>query len=224
MGGDLAPGSTLPSASIMAQEYKLSRPALREAIKLLAGKGLVSAAPRRGTIIRPRSEWNRLDFDLLAWEAEEAPTPNFIRDLFELRRMVEPEAAALAALRATKAGISEIDAALQAMTEADPNSEESLTADLNFHRSILIHSGNDFLAIFAPVIAASLRFALVIQRKTPVSREFFVPRHRTLFEAIKENRVADARDAAQALLDLGEERALDVLKQDQVGSSRTSTE
>ncbi len=104
MGGDLEPGAILPNAALLAREFKLSRPSLREAMKILAAKGLLSAAPRRGTIVRPRSDWNRLDHDVLAWESEVAPTPRFIRDLFELRRMVEPEAAALAAQRATERG------------------------------------------------------------------------------------------------------------------------
>lgn len=185
MGGDLEPGVTLPNAALLARELKLSRPSLREAIKILAAKGLLSAAPRRGTIVRPRSDWNRLDHDVLSWEAEVAPTPRFIRDLFELRRMVEPEAAALAAVRATEAGQAEMLAAVEAMAVFEVKSEESIGADLAFHRAILTHSGNDFLATFAPAIEASLRIAILTQRKLgPLSAQF-LPAHRAIYQAIR---------------------------------------
>ena len=208
MGGDLKPGATLPNAALLAREYKLSRPALREAIKILSGKGLISAAPRRGTVIRPRSDWNRLDDDVLAWEADEAPTPRFIRDLFELRRMIEPEAAALAAARATEPGVAEIGLALDFMARSEVRSDESVAADLAFHRAILKHSGNDFLATFAPVIGASLRIAIETQRSAEPSSDHFLPPHRMIFEAIRDRRPEDARSACLVLLRESEADAL----------------
>ena len=185
MGGDLEPGATLPNAASLARELKMSRPSLREAIKTLAAKGLLSASPRRGTIVRPRSDWNRLDQDVLAWEAEVAPTQQFIRDLFELRRMVEPEAASLASVRATDEGLVEIAAALDRMTRSGVISEESIAADLAFHRAILIHSCNEFLATFAPAIEASLRVTFEAQRSASPTSAHFVPPHQAIFDAIQ---------------------------------------
>lgn len=63
--GDLAPGTILPNLSELAIEFAMSRLSMREAMKLLAGKGLVASTPRRGTIVRPRSDWSRLDADVL---------------------------------------------------------------------------------------------------------------------------------------------------------------
>lgn len=208
MGGDLEPGVTLPNAALLARELKLSRPSLREAIKILAAKGLLSAAPRRGTIVRPRSDWNRLDHDVLSWEAEVAPTPRFIRDLFELRRMVEPEAAALAAVRATEVGQVEMLAALEAMTVFEVKSEESIRADLAFHRAILTHSGNDFLATFAPAIEASLRIAILAQRKLEPLSAQFLPPHRAIYHAIRAHDPELARRESFAHLTRAEEDAV----------------
>ena len=212
LGGDLAPGSILPNAAQMAREYKLSRPALREAIKLLAGKGLISAAPRRGTVVRPRGDWHRLDDDVLSWEADEAPSPRFIRDLFELRRMIEPEAAAFAALRASQEGIDEIGLALDRMAHSSVKSNESVRADIAFHRAILTHSGNDFLAAFAPLIGASLRIAIETQRSVEPPSEHFVPSHRAVYLAIRDRRSEDARACSLALLADAEIDALGALE------------
>lgn len=213
MNGDLAPGATLPNAVVLAREFNLSRPSLREAIKILAAKGLLAAAPRRGTTVRPRSEWNRLDHDVLAWEAEVAPTPQFIRDLFELRRMVEPEAAALAAVRATADGLAEISAALDVMATFGVRSEESVRADLAFHRAILTHSGNEFLATFAPAIEASLRITFETQRSAMPLAVHFVPSHRAIYDAIREHEPVLARTRTFAHLTKAETDAVTALDQ-----------
>ena len=209
LGGDLPPGATLPNAGALAQQYKLSRPALREAIKILAAKGLLSAAPRRGTVVRPRSDWNRLDDDILAWEADVAATPAFIRDLFEIRRMVEPEAAALTARRITTAGLDQIAATLDVMAQADVRSEASVNADIAFHRALLLHSGNELLASFAPAISASLRIAFKAQRSASLSPDHIVPPHRSIYDAIRARQENDARSRTLALLHDSENDALE---------------
>ena len=100
VSGELSPGTTLPNATDLARQLQIARPAMREAIKLLAGKGLVESAPRRGTVVTPQFSWNRLDHDVLSWQMDGTPNAAFVRGLYELRRIVEPEAAAYAALRA----------------------------------------------------------------------------------------------------------------------------
>ena len=101
MSGELRPGATLPNSTDLARQLSIARPAMREAIKLLAGKGLLESTPRRGTVVRPRQAWNCLDEDVLSWQLRDTPNAAFMRDLYELRRIVEPEAAACAAIRAT---------------------------------------------------------------------------------------------------------------------------
>lgn len=208
VGGTLKPGAVLPNADLLAREYKVSRPALREAIKLLAGKGLLEMAPRRGTVVRPRSLWNRLDDDVINWEMGEAPNEGFVRNLFELRRMIEPEAAALAALRATPEGIAAIERALTAMGVASFTSFDSVRADLDFHRAVLTHSGNEFLATFAPAIEASLTMTFRMQRRTEDDTHRFVHDHALVFEAIRHRRPEEARAAVLALLAPSEMEAL----------------
>lgn len=204
----MQPGAVLPNADLLAREYKVSRPALREAIKLLAGKGLLEMAPRRGTIVRPRDQWNRLDDDVLTWESGEAATTGFINDLFELRRMIEPEAAALAARRASSAGVEAIGEALLGMSKANFTSVDSIRADLDFHRAILTHSGNDFLATFAPAIEASMTVTFSMQRRKSADSNRFLQDHALIYQAIRDRDPDAARQASLALLTPAEGDAL----------------
>src|SRR5712691_2438408 len=107
--GELKPGDVLPADELSA-ELGLSRTVLREAVKVLAAKGLVEARPKTGTRVRPRAAWNLLDPDVLAWRSEASPDGDFFRNIVELRRIVEPEAARLAAERATAAEVAGIKA------------------------------------------------------------------------------------------------------------------
>ena len=185
---------------------------MREAIKLLAGKGLVESTPRRGTVVRPRHAWNSLDEDVLNWQLGDAPNATFVRDLFELRRIIEPEAAACAALRATALTLSEIETALHLMESAETTSPVSIQADVAFHLSILVASGNGFLMSFAPAIRTSLAIAFGLQRKTCPGLDHFIPEHRAIVEAIRGGDSDAARRAVRALLIEAESDAMASLR------------
>ncbi len=194
----------MPNAELLAREYRVSRPALREAIKLLAGKGLLEMAPRRGTVVRPKAAWNRLDVDVIGWQAGETQGSNFVRDLFELRCMIEPEAAALAAARASCEGIRAIGMAFQAMAKSDHASPTSILASLAFHRAILIHSCNDFLATFASAIEAYLKATFDAHRSGPGPQSTMLRDYETLYLAIRDRKPEAARAAAIAMLTVGD--------------------
>ena len=91
--GRYSPGETLPGEVEFSEQLKVSRSAYREAIRILAAKGLVESRPKAGTRVSARDRWNLLDPDVLAWTFEREPGETFIRDLFELRMIVEPAAA-----------------------------------------------------------------------------------------------------------------------------------
>jgi DNA-binding FadR family transcriptional regulator len=200
VSGTLTPGTTLPNLDLLAEQFAISRLSMREAIKVLAGKGLVSSAPRRGTVVRPREEWSRLDADVLGWQIGEIPNAAFIRNLFELRRMVEPEAAALAATRASGSALAAIERAFAAMAASESHAPESIRADIVFHQAILRASGNEFVAALAPVIETSLRLTFTVQRGAWPDPHSFIPSHGAIIEAIKRGDGGAARAAVVALL------------------------
>jgi DNA-binding FadR family transcriptional regulator len=208
VSGDLKPGSLLPSLDQLAEEFSVSRLSMREAMKLLAGKGLVDPRPRRGTVVRPRSEWSRLDPDVLVWQIGERPNAAFMRSLFEVRIIIEPEAGALAAQRVSEAALAEIERAFDAMAVSAPLSPESIDADVAFHQAILTGTGNEFLAAFAPAIETSLTVTFGVQRKAQPNQDHFVPRHRAIFDAIKRGDPDGARQAFHVLLSEAESDAM----------------
>jgi DNA-binding FadR family transcriptional regulator len=218
VSGELKPGTLIPNATDLARQMLMSRPAMREAIKLLAGKGLVESTPRRGTIVRPRAAWNRLDPDVLTWQMGDTPSAAFVRDLYELRRIVEPEAAALAATRATSDRLADIERALLAMGTVELSSPLSVQADVAFHLSILIASGNDFLASFAPAIRASLAITIKFQRRSCPNVNHFVPDHKAIVDAIRRGDPDGARAAVRKHLAQAEIDANEALKASGPGS------
>jgi DNA-binding FadR family transcriptional regulator len=206
--GGWKPGSILPSFDQLADEFSVSRLSVREAMRALAAKGLVASKPRRGTIVRPRSEWSRLDPDVLVWQIGDEPNAAFVRSLFEARAIIEPEAAALVALRATEEVLAAIERAFVAMETTDPSSQESIAADVAFHQAILTGTGNEFLAAFAPVIGTWLKVAFGVQRVARPDPSNFVPQHRAIFEAIKRGDPDGARIAFRTLLTRSEADAM----------------
>src|SRR5437773_10142973 len=99
--GELKPGDPLPVDDGAGDEPEVGRTVLREAIKVLAAKRLVESRPKTGTRVRPRKDWNLLDPDVLAWQVEAGADAEFLAQALEVRRMIEPAAARLAAERAT---------------------------------------------------------------------------------------------------------------------------
>ena len=141
--GSYAEGETLPIEQELADSLDVGRNALREAVKVLSGKGLISTAPRAGTRIRPRQEWNLLDPDVLRWHADpDTATRGFMLDLIEMRRIVEPKAAELAAVRGTREDVANILSAYEDMAADEADQEQRIAADIAFHSAILKASHN----------------------------------------------------------------------------------
>ena len=99
LGGELKPGD-----SVVAErdDQDVSRTVVREAVKVLAAKGLIASRPKTGTQVRERRYWHMLDPDVLAWRLEAEPGDDFYMTVFETRRLIEPAVAALAATRASE--------------------------------------------------------------------------------------------------------------------------
>jgi DNA-binding FadR family transcriptional regulator len=179
-------------------ELDVSRTVVREALKVLAGKGLVDSRQKRGTVVRPRSEWNLLDPDVISWEFENRGD-QMLGQLAEVRQMFEPAAAALAAGRRTDADLAELEAALRDMTVAE-SPAEAVSADLRFHRAVLAATGNELLVRMEGVVESVLAERDRIVHDA-VTTDDPVPSHRALLEAIRTGDGQAASRRALALLD-----------------------
>ncbi|PZF81356.1 FadR/GntR family transcriptional regulator [Jiangella anatolica] len=154
--GDVEPGEPLDPVRLEA-DLGVSRTVVREALRVLAAKGLVDARPKRGTIVRPREEWALLDADVLRWRAQAPADAGFLADLAEVRGIVEPDAARLAAARRTDADLAAMRAALDVMAGEETSVDAVVEADLAFHRALLDAAHNALLRQLEQVIATGLR-------------------------------------------------------------------
>jgi GntR family transcriptional regulator, galactonate operon transcriptional repressor len=195
--GDFQPGAILPNEAELGTELGISRSVVREAVKSLAAKGLLEARPRVGTRVLPSKHWNLLDLDVLSWRYAAMPRMQFFRELFELRRMIEPPAAALAAERATEDDRRTLAEAYRAMTDASPGSQAAIEADVRFHSAILAAGHNDLLLQMSPLIGVGL---LVSFRISSRSFDIFLPLHERVLDAIFAGGAEDARAAMETLL------------------------
>jgi GntR family galactonate operon transcriptional repressor len=203
VNGRLRPGEFLPVEGVLAARYEVSRTVLREAVNVLAGKGLLDARPKRGTMVRPRSEWSLLDSVVLGWRgdnvrAEELDDLGEMLDrLMEVRRIIEPGAAALAARRGSTADFARIEAAYEAMARAGQQVEAFMEADLAFHVACLNAGHNDFLLPIAHAIRTAMITSLNITNRNPrENREVSLPLHRAILDAIV---ARDSEAAAEAM-------------------------
>ena len=137
VSGEYRPGDTLSGEVAFSEALDVSRSAYREAVQVLSAKGLVESRPKTGTRVLPRHRWNLLDPDVLAWAFSGEPDIQFVRSLFELRSIVEPAAARLAAERRDKADLKEMRDALGAMRRHTLATDAGRAADRDFHNAVL---------------------------------------------------------------------------------------
>lgn len=199
--GEFLPGSVLPNEAVFSNTLKVSRTAYREAIKALSAKGLLESRPKIGTTVRPRETWNILDSDVLSWIFESGLSVDYVRDLFELRRIIEPAAAGLAALRRTDESLAKIEAAYLEMEAAGEDIEQGLEPDMRFHQAIFASSGNEMLSMLVYLIETALAETMKIGCTAPGARLKSIPLHKNVLEAIRRHDHAAAKEATLVLID-----------------------
>lgn len=201
LGGELAPSAMLPREAELMQEFGASRTTVREAVKVLAAKGLVESRQRLGMRVRPRSAWNLLDPDVLAWQAAAGASPELVAHLVELRRMIEPAAARLAALRRTPEELAALEAALAAMAAAVDDPLAYYQADLAFHRAVFAASGNPFVDRLGAIVAAVLEVSFRLQRRAliPVTQGLVL--HEKVAAGVRAGQAAAAERAMLAIIE-----------------------
>jgi GntR family transcriptional regulator, galactonate operon transcriptional repressor len=206
LGGAYPPASPLPNEAALLAEFGVSRTCLREALQVLSAKGLVRSRPKLGTFVREMHDWNFLDADLLRWRQRVVSRPVFLRELFAVRRMVEPETASLAARNATPDLLARLQTALLAMARGNGgHSEETTEADVAFHRLLLAASGNALLSGLGACIEEALRASIGISSHPAVESPFALDKHVDVFVAVSSGDERAARKRMVALLDMTEE-------------------
>ncbi|MFZ3469975.1 FadR/GntR family transcriptional regulator [Streptomyces sp. 4.24] len=189
-------GTTLDLPRLL-EELDVSTTVLREAVKVLMAKGLLDARQKRGTFVRPCTDWNLFDADVLRWKLAAGAPDCFFSDLLELRRSIEPAAAALAAVRATAQDLAALDAALAAMGASGSDPVLHVRADAAFHLALLTASHNLFFTQMYRVIIPALA-----ERDRTVHEGDFEHPHAIHRAVVDQVRAGDADGAHAAVLDL----------------------
>ncbi|MGW0569593.1 FadR/GntR family transcriptional regulator [Streptomyces tauricus] len=206
VGGAWGPGDPLPVEDVLAAEAGVSRGVLREAVKALVAKGMLRVRPRTGTRVLPPEHWNHLDRDVLRWKQAEDATA-LLHDTGELRRIVEPEAARLAADRAGPDDVRALYDALAAMeaAAAEPGRSGYVEADIAFHRALLDASGNRLLGSLGRAVDIALEHSFHVSTQTPGAVEASLPGHRAVVEAVEARDPSAAAAAVLAIIEAAEQ-------------------
>ncbi len=200
--GDYRPGDVLDGEIEQSLALGVSRTPYREAIRILAAKGLLESRPKSGTRVTSRARWNLLDPDILAWTFSGEPDEGFIAGLFELRGIIEPAAAALAAQRRTVAQVDAMRTALDLMAYHGLATEAGQAADQQFHLTVLAATHNDALASLSSSVGAAVSWTTQFkQRRLAVPRDP-LPEHIAVCDAIAAGDDVWARRAMEELLRL----------------------
>jgi DNA-binding FadR family transcriptional regulator len=200
VSGTLVPGQRLPAEPTLCETYGVSRPVVREATRVLVAKGLVVSKPRVGSVVRPREEWHMLDPDVLYWTVNSIPEGDFFRSLLTVRQIIEPAAAALAALSANDEDRARIAAAYARMEQAK-TAADLLEPDLEFHRAIMAATHNDMLAYIGNMLSLALTESIKLTSRHPNTHALSLPRHKAILTAIENRDALAARQASVVQLD-----------------------
>jgi GntR family galactonate operon transcriptional repressor len=200
-GGVWKPDETLPTEPEVAHRFGAGRNAVREAVKILAAKGLVRTERRAGTIVRPEFCWNLLDSEVLGWMlSATANRDNLLDELSELRSIIEPTVAALAATHASAMETLQICDAYDQMEKLSADLQKVIDADITFHELLFEATHNRLLVALVPAFSLLLRTNLEISVRAGKQTSRNLKEHRQIADAVSRRDPEAAQRATRKLL------------------------
>lgn len=199
LAGDYQAGSILPGEMELGEQFGVSRTAVREAVKMLAAKGMLLPRPRIGTRVMPQSQWNFLDQDLLTWWMTKENFDQVMQHFLILRTSLEPQACSLAAANASHqqtTRLAELMAEMRAL-HIQFDREHWIQVDTQFHQLIYEASGNPFLTSFANLFSSVYQSYF---RAITGNEVIKLLHHQAIVDAILAGDSAAALTACQVLL------------------------
>jgi DNA-binding FadR family transcriptional regulator len=201
LAGRFGVDGALPPEPSLCEELGVSRTVIREAVKSLVAKGMIQTGPKVGTRVLPSEHWNWFDPDVMAWQAQAGLSAEFVRDLQDLRLIVEPAAIRMAAQRATAQDIQGIEDAFAGMRRAVYEGGDYVTHDLRFHQGLLRASGNRMLVQMSKALGALLRTSFEISTRRKDGPLISLPMHRAVLDAVIARQPDVAEAAVRELID-----------------------
>lgn len=171
--GDWPVGGVVTKEADLVEELAVSRSVIREAFRILGAKGMIRSRTSDGTRVQPRSEWRLLDPDVMDWRIKAGDTESLLRDLLNVRLILEPGVAYSATKNASDADRMRIRAAWAAKVKVTKQPEPELSheerraqfieTDLEFHKAFLSAINSELLDQLFAVIEAALGLLLDLQ-------------------------------------------------------------
>lgn len=207
--GELSPDTTMPTEDVLVNELGVGRSALREGVKVLLGKGLLESRTSAGTRVRPRESWNLLDADILTWRfSSKRSSIEDIRVIADLRVVLEPGAARLAAESTDPAGRRAVAHAMANLEAAVDDVDEFVQADIAFHRAIFEATGNDLLLYVHDAVSTALRAVRPLHTHSFAHYSASLVDHARVAAAIGKRHHRKAEEAMRALVEKARQDAL----------------
>jgi len=206
--GLLPPGAVLPKEDDLVTELGVGRSALREGVKMLAGKGLLETRTSAGTRVRAREFWNHLDPDVLRWRFTDSASAQDISTLADLRIALEPGAARLAAETTDRAARARVQQAMTNLWATVDEPEQFIEADLAFHRAVFVAGDNDLLLYIHDAVDVAMRAVRPLHTREIEHNRDTLPNHEKVAAAIARGH---HRAAEAAMRDIVEVARMDAV-------------
>ena len=219
MRGLIQPGEALPTEPELMAEFDVSRSVVREATKILAGKGLVETRTRRGSVVVHSASWHLLDPDVIAWRYRGAANAVDLMELIGLRYVVEPAIAGLAAMEATDSDIGQMRLHFDEMTKCEDDAARFAAADQYFHGSIVDSIGNGLVRHLYDLIGVGLSELRAIAISSDLHGPHNTVDHGLVLEAIEARDPARSVEAMARLVAASRVEVMDFLDSIQRGVS-----
>ncbi len=203
------PGHRFANQEDLSAELGVSRTVLREALGLLRDKGLIESRPKAGTVVADYRSWNLLDPDILRWSIASRSAPTTLSHVAEVRLVIEPEAARLAARRRSDKAAAELSVLYDAMAEVVSDFNRYIEADLAFHDAVFRAAANPVLAQMAETIRVALEGSRRVTVQVPGGPATTLEHHARVVWAIRDR---DEDEAARVMTELIEVSANDLLR------------
>lgn len=200
LSGVYRPGDFLPRESSAREQLDVSRSVYREAVRILAAKGLIECKTKVGTTVNPRHRWHLLDPDVLRWAFEEAPDFNLLDSLFELLDVVETAAAGIAATQHKTEQLFMMLDAVDRVSRHTLATPEGQKADRDFHATVLIATQNPYLASLTSGVIAAMDAMAVYKQHDSASRADQVAHRFRVYMAIAKHDPERAQHTMRTLV------------------------
>jgi DNA-binding FadR family transcriptional regulator len=201
VAGEFSPGAALPSEAEMCATYGVSRSSVREALRVLAEKGLIEVRHGLGTRVNPPERWDFLDALVLGARRRCGGMAEVIGDLLEALRIVECESCALAAQRAEESHRVRMESALDRMRGSRHDPDAFGIAVFAFHEALLDATKNYVLRRWAEPIRELLQYTILASSSNGDSAERAIAQHEAVYQAVCDADVDSARDAMRGYLE-----------------------